>query len=101
MHIFNWYKRVEAEDKEARWAVSPKSWTDSKISYDWRTNVYDPISKAWCLGESRLLILNGHVLHINYKVLCYYKQNDITVFCLPLHPIRLLQPLDVRLFSQL
>ena len=52
MHSFDWYKHVEAEDKEARWAVSPKGWTNSKIGYDWLTNIYDPISKARCLGES-------------------------------------------------
>ena len=33
-HIFNWYKHLEDEDKEARWAVSPKGWTDSKIGYN-------------------------------------------------------------------
>ena len=32
-HIFNCYKHVEAEDKEACWAVSPKGWTDNKIGY--------------------------------------------------------------------
>ena len=52
-HIFDWYKHVEAEDREARWAVSPKGWTDNKIGYDRLTNVYDPISKARCSGESR------------------------------------------------
>ena len=100
-HIFDWYKHVEAEDKKAQWAVSPKGWTDSKIGYNWLTNVYDPISKAQCPGESRLLILDGHVSHINYKFLCYCQQNDITVFCLSPHSTHLLQPLDVGLFSQL
>ena len=100
MHIFNWYKHVEAEDKEARWAVSPKGWTDSKIGYDWLTNVYDPISKARCPGEYHLLILDGYVSHY-YKFLHYCQQNDITVFCLPPHSTHLLQPLDVGLFSQL
>ena len=39
-HIFDWYKHVEAEDKEAQWAVSPKGWTDSKIGYDWLLPTY-------------------------------------------------------------
>ena len=47
------------------------------------------------------MILDGHILHINYKFLRYCQQNDITVFCLPLHSTHLLQPLDVGLFSQL
>ena len=100
-HIFDWYKHVEEEDKNARWAVSPKGWTDSRIGYDWLTNVYDPISKEHCPEESRLLILDGHVSHINYKFLRYCEQNDIVVFCLPPHSTHLLQPLDVGLFSPL
>ena len=56
-----------------------------KIGYNWLTNVYDPISKAWCLGESHLLILDGYVSHINYKFHRYCQQNNIVVFCLPLH----------------
>ena len=101
MHSFDWYKHVEAEDKEARWAVSPKGWTNSKIGYDWLTNIYDPISKARCLGESCLLIPDGYVSHISYKFLRYCQQNDITVFCLPPHSTHLLQPLDIGLFLQL
>jgi len=30
VHIFDWYKNVGEEDYNARWAVSPKGWTDSK-----------------------------------------------------------------------
>ena len=63
--------------------------------------VYDPISRARCPGEPRLLILDGHVSHINYKFLSYCERNDIVVFCLPLHSTHLLQPLDVGLFSPL
>ena len=100
-HIFDWYKHVEAEDREVCWAVSPKGWMDNKIGYDWLTNVYDPIPKAWCPGESRLLILDGHVSHVNYKFLRYCQQNNIVVFCLSLHSTHLLQPPDVGLFSQL
>ena len=67
--VFGWYKHVEVEDKEARWAVSSKGWTDSKIGYDRLrlTSVYDPVSKARCPGETRLLVLDGRVSPINYK----------------------------------
>ena len=97
---FSWYKHVTAENRDAHWAVSPKGWTDSKIGYNWLTNVYDPISKAHCgSGEPRLLILDGYVSHINFRFLRYYRNNDICVFCIPLHSTHLLQPLDVGLFS--
>jgi len=101
VHIFDWYKNVVEEDHNSRWAVSAKSWTDSKIGYDWLTNVYDPISKACCPGESHLLILDGYVSHINYKFLTFCEANHIVVFCLPPHSTHLLQPLDVGLFAPL
>ena len=41
-HIFDWYKHVEAEDREALWEVSLKGWTDNKIGYDWLSNVSEP-----------------------------------------------------------
>ena len=82
-----------------------KGWTNSnsKIGYDWLINVYNHIFKARCPGESHLLILDGHVLHINdqYKFLGYCRQNEIIVFCLPPYSTHLLWPLDVGLFSQL
>jgi len=97
VHIFDWYKNFGEEDYNARWAVSPKCCTGSEIGYDWLTNVYDPISKAHCPGESHLLILDGHVSHINYKFLTFCEANHVAVFCLPPHSTHLLQPLDVGL----
>jgi hypothetical protein len=63
--------------------------------------VYDPISCQLCPNESRLLILDGHVSHINYKLRKFGEQNDIIVFCLPTHSTHHLQPLDVIRFSAL
>jgi len=100
-HMFDWYKNVTDEDKMARWSVSPKGWTDNKIGCDRLTEVYDPMNHQQCPNEARLLILDGHVSHINYKFLKYCEQNDIIVFCLPAHSTHLLQPLDVVLFSAL
>jgi len=96
-HIFDWYKNVKEEDKMAHWAVSPKGSTDKTIGYDWLPEVYDPISGQCCPNETRLLILDGHVSHINYKFLKYCEQNDIIVLCLAAHSTHLLQPLDVVL----
>jgi len=101
VHIFDWYKNVGEEDYNAPWAVSQKGWTDNKVGYDWLTDVYDPISKARCPGELRLLILDIHVSHINYKFLTFCEANNIVVFCLPPHSTHLLQPLNVGLFAPL
>jgi hypothetical protein len=101
VQCFDWYKNVHADDGDARFAVSQKGWTDNKMAMHWLTKVYDPVSKARCPGKQRLLILDGHVSHVNYTFLGYCEQNGITVFCLPAHSTHLLQPLDVGLFSQL
>jgi hypothetical protein len=84
VHIFDWYKNVGEADHNARWAVLPKVSTDSKIGYNWLTNVYDPMCKARCPGESRLLFLDGHVSLINYKFLTFREANNIVVFACPL-----------------
>ena len=52
-------------------------------------------------GEPRLSTLDGYILHINFKFLRYCENNDICVFCLPLHSTHLLQPLDIGLISPL
>jgi len=101
VHIFYWYKNVGEEDHNARWAVSPKGWKVSKIGYDWLTIIYHPISKAGCPGESRLLILDDHVSHINYKFLTFSEANNIVICYLPTHSTYLLQPLDVGCFAPL
>ena len=40
-HIFDWYNHVEAEDREARWAVSPKAWTVQPSHGSWSTLLTD------------------------------------------------------------
>ena len=69
-HCFDWYKNVHEEDKDARFAVSKKGWTDNIMAMHWLTEVYNPISRDRCPGPGkRLLILDGHVSHINYTFL--------------------------------
>ena len=101
-HRFDWYKNVHEEDKDARFAVSKKGWTDNIMAMHWLTEVYDPISRERCpMPGKRLLILDGHVSHINYTFLSWCETHGIIVFCFPPHSTHLLQPLDVGLFGPL
>jgi len=52
-------------------------------------------------GAIRLLILDGHDLHVTWEFLDYCLQNDIIPLCLPAHSTHILQPLDVGLFGPL
>ena len=82
--------------------MSPKGWADSKIGYDWLTNVYDSnvISKAHCPGEPRLLILMA-MYHTSTSNSYGTIRTMTCVFCLSPHSTHLLQPLDIGLFSPL
>ena len=50
-------------------------------------------------GETRLLVLDGHVSHVNAPFCKYCIDHNIVLLCLPPHTTHKLQPLDVGLFS--
>jgi len=58
--------------------------------------------KLYSAGNAyRLLILDGHTSHFNWRFFDYCLNVKIIPFCLPAHSTHLLQPLDVGLFSPL
>ena len=103
IHTYGKFGNVTTEDYHVRFAVSPKGWTDDELGYYWLTEIYDPYSKQQLQhpAETRLLILDGHASHVNYKFCLYCKANNIQLYCLPPHSTHILQPLDVGLFSPL
>ena len=48
-----------------------------------------------------ILLTDGHKTHINIDVIDVCLENDITLFCLPIHMTHALQPLDVAVFKSL
>jgi hypothetical protein len=104
VHTYGSFGNVTPEDakNEVYFAKSPKGWTDDELGYYWLTEVYEPKSRQFIQpGEKRLLILDGHVSHVNVKFCQFCVDHDIILFCLPAHSTHLLQPLDVGLFAPL
>ena len=95
-HTYGEFGNLRKEDSDIRFAKSTKGWTDDKFGYEWLCQVYEPYSRQWISGdEKRLLILDGHVSHVNLKFITFCIEHNIFVFCLPPHSTHLLQPLDV------
>ena len=104
VHTYGSFGNLTPEDvkEQARFAKSPKGWTDDELGYYWLTEVYEPCSRKFIRpGEKRLLILDGHTSHVNVEFCEFCKAHDIVLFCLPPHSTHLLQPLDVGLFAPL
>ncbi len=49
----------------------------------------------------RLLILNGYNSYYSYEFECYCKENNIVIFCMPLHLFYLFQSFDIGYFNML
>jgi len=104
VHTYGSFGNLTPEDvkEQARFAKSPKGWTDDELGYYWLTEVYEPCSRKFIRpGEKRLLILDGHTSHVNVEFCEFCKAHDIVLFCLPPHSTHLLQPLGVGLFAPL
>ena len=103
VHTYGRFGNVTTGEKDIRFAVSPKSWTDDELGFHWLVHIYDPCSKAQLQdpSETRLLILDGHASYVHYRFCAYCKANNIELYCLPSHSTHILQPLDVGLFSPL
>ena len=61
VHTYGRFGKITAADKDIRFAVSPKGWTDDELGFYWLVHIYDPYSKALLRhpSETRLLILDG------------------------------------------
>lgn len=104
VHTYGAFGNLTPDDakNQVRFAKSPKGWTDDELGYYWLVEVYEPCSREFIQpGEKRLLILDGHVSHVNYEFCEFCRIHDIILFCLPSHSTHLLQPLDVGLFGPL
>uniref|UniRef100_A0A2A4K184 HTH psq-type domain-containing protein n=1 Tax=Heliothis virescens TaxID=7102 RepID=A0A2A4K184_HELVI len=83
-------------DFNLAYAASKRGWMETSIFYDYILKVFIPN-----LGEERpvLLLYDGHVSHVDDKVVALAVENDITILKLPAHTSHLLQPLDLAVFK--
>ncbi|KFY05438.1 hypothetical protein V491_09129 [Pseudogymnoascus sp. VKM F-3775] len=83
------------------YAWSESGYTDSKISLEWLTRVFDPQTKEQANGKPRVLICDGFGTHETLEVLEFCFENNILLCRLPSHTSHKLQPCDVGFFAPL
>jgi hypothetical protein len=83
------------------YACSESGYTDSQISFEWLTCVFDPQTKARANGKPRLLICDGFGTHETLEILEHCFANNIRLCRLPSHTSHKLQPCDVAVFAPL
>jgi len=102
-HYVWWYEHLDSvQSTDWTFAYTAAGWEKRVISIEWITH-FDTVTKPRLSGSEqyRLLILDGYEIHISIEVVEYCIGARIVPYCLPAHSARLLQPLDVGLYSSL
>jgi uncharacterized heparinase superfamily protein len=82
-------------------SANSKGWTSNLHGVEWLKRVFEPATRTKAAGRQRLLICDGHDLHISRSFISHYIQNRISLLILPPHTSHMLQPLDVAIFGPL
>jgi hypothetical protein len=95
----NWIPK----DAPKEWNIScnTKGWTSNRHGMEWLKKCFEPAIRKKANGEKRLLICDGHDIHISADFIYHCIQNDIILMLLPPHASHLMQPLDVGVFAPL
>ena len=84
-----------------QYACSESRYTDSKISLEWLTQIFDPQTKERANQQPRVLICDGFGTHETLEILEFCFENQITLCRLPSHTSHWLQPCDRAIFAPL
>jgi hypothetical protein len=84
-----------------QYACSETGYTDSYISLQWLTRVFDPETKERANNKPRVLVCDGFGTHETLEVLEFCFANNIILCRLPSHTSHKLQPCDVAVFAPL
>jgi hypothetical protein len=83
------------------YAFSDSSYTDSILSLEWLTRVFDPQTRERADGKLRVLICDGFGTYEKLEILEHCFANKITLCRLPSHTSHKLQPCDIAVFAPL
>lgn len=83
------------------YACSESGYTDSWISLEWLTRVFDPQTCERANGKPRVLICDGFGTHETLEILEHCFANNIKLCRLPSHTSHKLQPCDIAVFAPL
>ena len=90
-----------------QYACSESGYTDSKISWEWIKQIFDPQTKEQANQKPRVLICDGFGTHETLEILEYCFEHNIVLCRLPSHTSHTshtshkLQPCDVAFFAPL
>lgn len=81
-------------------STSPNGWTDDFLCMEWFKKSFIPQATAQNKsGKPILLVYDGHGSHETTELCSLARDNNIILFCLPLHTTHKLQPLDMGVFG--
>jgi hypothetical protein len=83
-----------------RFTTSNSGWTSDSHALEWVQGTFEPQTRP-SESQRRLLIMDGHGSHITARFISFCMDNAIDLLILPPHCSRVLQPLDVGVFSPL
>lgn len=83
-------------DFEIAYAASNRGWMEADIFLNYMANQVLP-----GMGTERpqLMVYDGHVTHVDERVIALAAENGLTILKLPAHTSHLLQPLDLAVFK--
>ena len=84
-----------------QYACSESGYTDSKISLEWLTQIFDPQTREQADGQPRVLICDGFGTHETLEILEFCFENQIILCRFPSHTSQWLQPCDKAIFGPL
>lgn len=98
-----WLDRFDPKEHCCFFASSRTGWTNEDLGYEWLTTVFDRVTRGKChyTRNWRLLFVDGHNSHVNWRFMDWCDKNRVLVVVYPPHSTHRLQPLDVSLFSPL
>ena len=85
----------------AYFASSDKGWTNEDLGISWLEKIFLPQTEAKAGFGHRLLILDGHASHVNWRFFDLCHQNRVILGILFPYSTHRLQPLDLKIFSPL
>ena len=73
----------------------------SDAFFEWFFQLFIPNLKEGGVEFPVIVFMDGHTSHLSYFVVKCAQENNVILFCFPLHNSHILQPLDVSVFGPL